>query len=93
LPHCCPAATAPGSGPRNEAARDEGVGHYVTELAVASGAADVTAVSANPERGARLAVLSAAVVAEPANAPSRYDIVIESAGSRSRAADSDTLGG
>jgi NADPH:quinone reductase len=62
-----------------------GVGHYVTELAVASGA-EVTAVSASPERGARLAALGAAVVAGPADAPGRYDIVMESAGGQSLAA-------
>lgn len=62
-----------------------GVGHYVTELAVASGA-EVTAVSATPERGARLTALGAAVVADPADAPGRYDVVMESAGGRSLAA-------
>src|SRR5579871_2175091 len=40
-----------------------GVGHYVTELAVASGA-EVTAVSASPERGARLAALGATIVTD-----------------------------
>jgi NADPH2:quinone reductase len=59
-----------------------GVGHYVTELAVASGA-EVTAVSASPERGARLAALGATVVTGPADAPGRYDIVMESAGGQS----------
>jgi NADPH:quinone reductase len=62
-----------------------GVGHYVTELAVASGA-EVTAVSASPERGARLTALGAAVVTDPADAPGRYDIVMESAGGPSLAA-------
>ena len=62
-----------------------GVGHYVTELAIASGA-EVTAVSASPERGARLAALGAVVVSDPADAPGRYDTVMESAGGRSLAA-------
>ena len=62
-----------------------GVGHYVTELAVASGA-EVTAVSASLERGAKLAALGATVVTDPADAPGRYDIVMESVGGRSLAA-------
>jgi len=56
-----------------------GVGHYVTELAVAAGA-EVTAVAATPERGARLAELGATVVSDPADAPGRYDVVLESVG-------------
>ena len=59
-----------------------GVGHYVTELAIASGAA----VSASPEREARLAALGAAVVTDPAHAPGRYDIVMEPADGPSLAA-------
>ena len=62
-----------------------GVGHYVTELAVASGA-EVAAVSASPERGSRLTALGATVVTAPADAPGRYDIVMESAGGPSLAA-------
>jgi NADPH2:quinone reductase len=62
-----------------------GVGHYVTELAVASGA-EVTAVSASLERGARLAALGATVVPDPADAPGRYDVVMESVGGQSLAA-------
>jgi NADPH:quinone reductase-like Zn-dependent oxidoreductase len=62
-----------------------GVGHYVTELAIASGA-EVTAVSASQERGAKLAALGATVVAGPADAPGRYDIVMESVGGQSLAA-------
>jgi NADPH:quinone reductase len=62
-----------------------GVGHYVTELAIASGA-EVTAVSASPERGAKLTALGAAVVTDPADAPGRYDVVMESAGGPSLAA-------
>ncbi|MFI6947012.1 zinc-binding dehydrogenase [Streptomyces sp. NPDC050422] len=57
-----------------------GVGHYVTELAASSGAA-VTAVSATPERGARLLDLGAfAVVTSPEEARGPYDIVLESVG-------------
>jgi NADPH:quinone reductase-like Zn-dependent oxidoreductase len=62
-----------------------GVGHYVTELAIASGA-QVTAVSASQERGAKLSVLGATVVHDPADAPGRYDIVMESVGGQSLAA-------
>jgi NADPH:quinone reductase len=62
-----------------------GVGHYVTELAVASGA-EVAAVSASPERGAKLTALGATVVAHPADAPGRYDVVMESVGGPSLAA-------
>jgi NADPH:quinone reductase len=62
-----------------------GVGHYVTELAVASGA-EVTAVSASPERGARLAELGATVVTDLADASGRYDVVMESVGGQSLAA-------
>ncbi len=62
-----------------------GVGHYVTELAVASGA-EVTAVSASPERGTKLTALGATVVADPADAPGRYDVVMESVGGPSLAA-------
>jgi len=62
-----------------------GVGHYVTELAIGAGAA-VTAVAATPERGARLAELGATVVADPADAPGRYDVVLESVGGAGLAA-------
>ena len=62
-----------------------GVGHYVTELAVASGA-EVTAVSASLERGSRLAALGASIVTDPAAAPGRYDVVMESVGGPSLAA-------
>jgi NADPH:quinone reductase len=62
-----------------------GVGHYVTELAVASGA-EVTAVSASPERGAKLAELGATLVTDLADAPGRYDVVMESVGGQSLAA-------
>lgn len=57
-----------------------GVGHYVTELAAAAGAA-VTAVTRNTERGTRLAELGAAeIVHDVADARGPYDIVLESTG-------------
>jgi NADPH:quinone reductase-like Zn-dependent oxidoreductase len=56
-----------------------GVGHYVTELAVGSGA-EVTAVAATAERGARLRELGATVVHDIHDAAGRYDIVLESLG-------------
>ncbi|MFE5509433.1 zinc-binding dehydrogenase [Streptomyces sp. NPDC056529] len=56
-----------------------GVGHYVTELAVAAGA-EVTAVTAGPERGARLAELGARVVHGVAEAAGPFDVVLESTG-------------
>ncbi|MBO2460062.1 zinc-binding dehydrogenase [Actinomadura violacea] len=56
-----------------------GVGHYVTELAAASGA-EVTAVSATPERGRRLAEFGAAVVPDAASADGPFDLVLESTG-------------
>ncbi|MBE3009206.1 zinc-binding dehydrogenase [Microbispora sp. NEAU-D428] len=60
-----------------------GVGHYVTELAAAAGA-EVTAVTRNAERGARLAGLGAAeIVHDVADARGPYDIVLESTGGAS----------
>ncbi|MFD0684508.1 zinc-binding dehydrogenase [Actinomadura fibrosa] len=57
-----------------------GVGHYVTELAAASGA-EVTAVTRDAERGARLAELGAAeIVHDVADARGPYDVVLESTG-------------
>ncbi|MFG3284456.1 zinc-binding dehydrogenase [Streptomyces sp. NPDC048111] len=57
-----------------------GVGHYVTELAAAAGA-EVTAVTRDAERGARLAELGAArVVHDLSDAHGPYDIVLESTG-------------
>nr|WSX76249.1 zinc-binding dehydrogenase [Streptomyces sp. NBC_00899] len=56
-----------------------GVGHYVTELAVAAGA-DVTAVSATPERGRRLAEFGATVVHDVAAAGGPFHTVMESVG-------------
>jgi NADPH:quinone reductase len=43
-------------------------------------------VSASPERGAKLTTLGATVVADPADAPGRYDVVMESVGGPSLAA-------
>ncbi|KJK58678.1 zinc-binding dehydrogenase [Saccharothrix sp. ST-888] len=63
-----------------------GVGHYLTELAAASGAA-VTAVSASPGRGARLLELGAVeVVTSAARARGPFEIVLESVGGPSLAA-------
>ncbi|MGR7000606.1 zinc-binding dehydrogenase [Yinghuangia aomiensis] len=57
-----------------------GVGHYVTELAAASGAA-VTAVTATAARGAKLLELGAAELATSADqAQGPYDVVLESVG-------------
>ncbi|MFD0268619.1 zinc-binding dehydrogenase [Streptomyces sp. NPDC127106] len=56
-----------------------GVGHYVTELAVGAGA-ELTAVTATPERGERLAELGAEVVHEVAAARGPFDVVLESTG-------------
>ncbi|MFF7338887.1 zinc-binding dehydrogenase [Streptomyces sp. NPDC008163] len=60
-----------------------GVGHYVTELAAASGAA-VTAVSATVERGAKLMELGACeLVTSVEDAAGPYDVVLESVGGTS----------
>ena len=57
-----------------------GVGHYVTELAASSGA-EVTAVTANAERGERLAALGAAAVVHDIGASAGpFDLVLESTG-------------
>ncbi|OIJ99374.1 alcohol dehydrogenase [Streptomyces sp. MUSC 14] len=62
-----------------------GVGHYVTELAAAAGA-QVTAVTRDAERGARLAELGAAdIVHDVADARGPYDIVLESTGGQALA--------
>ncbi|WP_037914217.1 zinc-binding dehydrogenase [Actinacidiphila yeochonensis] len=61
-----------------------GVGHYVTELAVAAGA-EVTAVTATPERGARLAEFGARVVHRLADAQGPFHVVMESVGGASTA--------
>ncbi|OIJ85711.1 zinc-binding dehydrogenase [Streptomyces monashensis] len=63
-----------------------GVGHYVTELAAAAGA-QVTAVTRDAERGARLAELGAAdIVHDVADARGPYDLVLESTGGQALAA-------
>jgi NADPH:quinone reductase-like Zn-dependent oxidoreductase len=60
-----------------------GVGHYVTELAAASGAA-VTAVSATADRGAKLLELGACeLVTSVEDAAGPYDVVLESVGGTS----------
>lgn len=60
-----------------------GVGHYVTELAAASGA-HVTAVAATAERGTRLLQLGAAeLVTDVADACGPYDVILESVGGTS----------
>ncbi|GAA1526156.1 zinc-binding dehydrogenase [Actinomadura kijaniata] len=60
-----------------------GVGHYLVELAAAAGA-EITAVSATPERGRRLMELGAeAVVSDVAAANGTFDVVLESVGGRS----------
>lgn len=57
-----------------------GVGHYVTELGAHAGA-EITAVTATPERGQRLAELGATrVVHDIADAAGPFDIVLESTG-------------
>ncbi|MFB7588707.1 zinc-binding dehydrogenase [Streptomyces sp. NPDC056169] len=56
-----------------------GVGHYVTELAVGAGA-ELTAVTATPARGERLAELGAKVVHEVEAAQGPFDVVLESTG-------------
>lgn len=56
-----------------------GVGHYVTELALRAGAR-VTALTATPERGKRLAALGATVVHDLDDAPGPFHTVMESVG-------------
>lgn len=63
-----------------------GVGHYVTELAAGAGA-EVTAVTATPERGRRLSALGAIhVVHDIADAAGPFDLVLESTGGSAVAA-------
>lgn len=59
-----------------------GVGHYLTELAVASGA-DVTAVVAAPSRGDRLAAYGAHVITRIEEAAGDFDVALESVGATS----------
>ncbi|QKW33810.1 zinc-binding dehydrogenase [Actinomadura sp. NAK00032] len=56
-----------------------GVGHYVAELAVGAGA-ELTAVTATPVRGERLAEMGALVVHAVAAARGPFDVVLESTG-------------
>ena len=62
-----------------------GVGHYVTELAVAAGA-EVTAVTATAERGARLREFGARTVTDVPDAEGWFDVAMESVGGASFAA-------
>ncbi|MBB6347340.1 NADPH:quinone reductase-like Zn-dependent oxidoreductase [Nonomuraea muscovyensis] len=63
-----------------------GVGHYLTEMAAAAGA-EVTAVTATAERGARLLELGAtAIVHDVADADGPFDVVLESTGGSALAA-------
>jgi NADPH:quinone reductase-like Zn-dependent oxidoreductase len=59
-----------------------GVGHYLVELATAAGA-DVTAVSATIERGARLREFGAHTVTDVADADGWFDVAMESVGGKS----------
>jgi NADPH:quinone reductase-like Zn-dependent oxidoreductase len=61
------------------------VGHYLTELAVASGA-EVTAVSASADRGSRLREFGATTVTDVAGAEGWFDVAMESVGGPSLAA-------
>jgi NADPH:quinone reductase len=57
-----------------------GVGHYFVELAASAGA-EVTAISAAPDRGSRLTELGAsAVLGRVADATGPFDLVLESVG-------------
>ncbi|MFI7700100.1 zinc-binding dehydrogenase [Nonomuraea sp. NPDC049480] len=57
-----------------------GVGHYLTEMAAAAGA-EVSAVTATVERGARLRELgAAAIVHDVADTGGPFDVVLESTG-------------
>ncbi len=68
-----------------------GVGHYVTKLAANAGA-EVTAITATPERGSRLRELGAAMVARAVtDTEGPFDIVLESAGGASLARGLDRL--
>jgi NADPH:quinone reductase-like Zn-dependent oxidoreductase len=62
-----------------------GVGHYVTELAIAGGA-QVTAVTASIERGAQLHALGATIVTDVESAAGPFDAAMDSVGGNSLAA-------
>jgi NADPH:quinone reductase len=80
-------ATGPVSGRRLlVTGASGGVGHYLTELASGVGA-QITAVTATPERGRRLLELGAAeVVTDVEQARGPYDVVLESVGGDSLSA-------
>lgn len=59
-----------------------GVGHYVSELAVAGGA-EVTAVSASAQRGAKLRAFGATVITDLADALGPFDVALDSVGGAS----------
>lgn len=59
-----------------------GVGHYVTELAIGEGA-EVTAITATPERGKQLSEFGAKVAHDLSEAAGPFDIVMESVGGTS----------
>jgi NADPH:quinone reductase-like Zn-dependent oxidoreductase len=61
-----------------------GVGHYVTELAIGAGA-QVTAVTATPERGKRLAEFGARVIHHLDDATGPFHTVMESVGGETTA--------
>ncbi|HZR49648.1 MAG TPA: zinc-binding dehydrogenase [Streptosporangiaceae bacterium] len=68
-----------------------GVGHYFTELAANAGA-EVTAITASPERGARLTDLGARAVFQAITDAERpFDLVLESVGGGCMAAGLDVL--
>lgn len=68
-----------------------GVGHYFTELAANAGA-EVTAITASPERGDRLTDLGASeVLRTVTDAEGLFDLVLESVGADSMAAGLDRL--
>jgi NADPH:quinone reductase-like Zn-dependent oxidoreductase/ketosteroid isomerase-like protein len=61
-----------------------GVGHYLTELAVAAGA-DVVAITRTPERGERLRQFGAGTAAAVGETPGWFDVAFESVGGASLA--------
>ncbi|MEU1481878.1 zinc-binding dehydrogenase [Streptomyces sp. NPDC005760] len=69
-----------------------GVGHFLVELLAGAGA-EVTAVTATPERGARLLELgAAAVVHDPQDAEGTFELALESVGGGSTRAALGKLG-